>query len=497
MSPEEVRLASYMVKEHFGDVVQEIAKCLLEKGRQHIRNLISLTKLQRAQVQSSLFVLIQHNLASFEEDVTDGTTYYEIDLKACLLRTRFPRFIQLAKVLYGVEGELLTTQLLQDGRLAYEELMNKVKQIDTTIPESRFVDKFIAFVEHHFFMRIKNPLQNDEGEDAFDPYELPAELQTLNLGKRKRADDGPERARKKGPGAGGLADTSADAKVYWRVNFDQLHLHMRNKAIEALVRETVDASAAALVGQMLQLDELAAKAPTTIPVSVYALTEALTKAGTKLTPSEADQYLQVMSHSSTKIVSACEATAAPRYSINVERAVRFLQQRAIESVIQERFGAVSCRMFRLILSKKMIEQKQISDLAMVAAKECKDRLYEMVAAGMLHVQEVSRTADHKPQATVYLYTVRLPQLVTVVLEELTKTHANVKALKAHELQQHDRLLQKVHRIEEQTLAGAEAVKEELSDVERTTYLKLTAALNKLEAGELLLDESIATMRDLY
>lgn len=44
---------------------------------------------------------------------------------------------------------------------------------------------------------------------------------------------------------------------------------------------------------------------------------------------------------------------------DIERVIRTLQQRQVESIILERFGGAARRMFRLLLEKRYLEQKQV------------------------------------------------------------------------------------------------------------------------------------------
>jgi DNA-directed RNA polymerase III subunit RPC3 len=59
---------------------------------------------------------------------------------------------------------------------------------------------------------------------------------------------------------------------------------------------------------------------------------------------------------------------------------------ALECIVRERFGSKACRVFRLLLMKKMLEQKQVSDMAMIPAKEAKEILYTLLAEGFVSLQ---------------------------------------------------------------------------------------------------------------
>lgn len=59
-----------------------------------------------------------------------------------------------------------------------------------------------------------------------------------------------------------------------------------------------------------------------------------------------------------------------------------------------RFGSRCARIFRLLLRKKHLEQKQVEDFAMIPAKEAKDMLYKMLSENFVSLQ-VSASPSHR------------------------------------------------------------------------------------------------------
>lgn len=56
------------------------------------------------------------------------------------------------------------------------------------------------------------------------------------------------------------------------------------------------------------------------------------------------------------------------------------------AVFYLRFGSRSARIFRLLLRKRHLEQKQVEDFAMVPAKEAKDMLYTLLSENLVQLQ---------------------------------------------------------------------------------------------------------------
>ena len=95
-------------------------------------------------------------------------------------------------------------------------------------------------------------------------------------------------------------------------------------------------------------------------------------------------------------------------------------------MVRERFGGPACRIFRLLLMKRNLEQKQIAEMvfyhvylrrnanfsidfqAMISVKDTRELLYKLLKAKYVQIQEVARTSDHAPSRTFYLWRVDLP-----------------------------------------------------------------------------------------
>lgn len=62
----------------------------------------------------------------------------------------------------------------------------------------------------------------------------------------------------------------------------------------------------------------------------------------------------------------------------------------LESIVRERFGAKSHRLFRL-LKDAHLEQKQIADKALIPNKEAKEMLYSLLAENFVSLQVSTQT----------------------------------------------------------------------------------------------------------
>ncbi|NXV58549.1 RPC3 polymerase, partial [Molothrus ater] len=164
-----------------------------------------------------------------------------------------------------------------------------------------------------------------------------------------------------------------------------------------------------------------------------------------------------------------------------------------------RFGSRCARIFRLLLRKKHLEQKQVEDFAMIPAKEAKDMLYRMLSENLVALQEIPKTPDHAPSRTFYLYTVNLMAAARMLLHRCYKSVANLMERRQHEMRENKRLLEKSQRVEailaSMQATGAEAaqlheVEEMITGPERQQLENLKRNVNKIDASENQVDETI-------
>ncbi|XP_029821666.1 DNA-directed RNA polymerase III subunit RPC3-like, partial [Manacus vitellinus] len=111
------------------------------------------------------------------------------------------------------------------------------------------------------------------------------------------------------------------------------------------------------------------------------------------------------------------------YTVNLHKALASLATATLESIVEERFGSRCARIFRLLLRKKHLEQKQVEDFAMIPAKEAKDMLYRMLSENLVSLQEIPKTPDHAPSRTFYLYTVNVAAAARMLLHRCYKVGA--------------------------------------------------------------------------
>eukprot|EP00105_Crassostrea_gigas_P025260 XP_011445785.1 PREDICTED: DNA-directed RNA polymerase III subunit RPC3 [Crassostrea gigas] len=180
---------------------------------------------------------------------------------------------------------------------------------------------------------------------------------------------------------------------------------------------------------------------------------------------------------------------------DIYEALAQLVKAHIESVVQERFGSKCLRIFRVLLLKKHLEQKQIEDFVMISAKEAKDLLYTLFSENFITTTEISKTPDHAPSRTFFLFTVNIQHVASMVLNRCYKALYNAMVKKETEVNEHRRLLDKQERMEAIAASVEDASQRDeilntITPSEQEQIIKVRRTIQMLDHSELQICEGI-------
>ncbi|XP_034466610.1 DNA-directed RNA polymerase III subunit RPC3 [Hippoglossus hippoglossus] len=532
MTLQEVRLCGLLLREHFGEVVEKVGKHLLRSGALNLRTIINETGIPLDLVKKCLCVLVQHGACVFSSGRKGpgSPTEYLTSCNRILRILRYPRFIYTAKTLYGDTGELIIEELLQRGHMTMSSTVKTVAdRLTQNMEEGRSMDysevssAFSNLVETHFLQRCPPlpgagekdkttaaPTDNPAtpaapakttprtAESFPDCYKVP-HMTLSGRGKRQLStEDGEDQRNAKKPRLD--TATHGDEGIYWQVNFERFHLHFRDQAIISAVANKLDQTSSEIVRTMLRMSEVTTSptATCTKPLSSNEIFRSLPSSYNIARPI-LDQYLTLLVDDPMEFVGKAGESGGGMYVVNLHRALANLARATLESVVQERFGSRSARIFRLLLRKRHLEQKQVEDFAMIPAKEAKDMLYTLLSENLVQLQEIPKTPDYAPSRTFYLYTVNQLPTARMLLQNCHKTVANLIERRLFETKESKRLLEKSQRIEAilASLQASGAEPEQLQEVEEMITApekhqldSLKLHINKLDSAENQVDETI-------
>ncbi|KAK7797862.1 hypothetical protein U0070_010626 [Myodes glareolus] len=436
MTQAEIKLCSLLLQEHFGEIVEKIGVHLIRTGSQPLRIIVRDTKTSLDQVKKALCVLIHHNLVIYRVHKR-SVVEYEAQCSRVLRMLRYPRYIYTTKTLYSDTGELIVEELLLNGKMTMSAVVKKVAdRLTETMEDGKTMDyaevsnAFMRLADTHFVQRcplVPAPGSSDPEPPPLAPtlvinerdmYLVP-KLNLIGKGKRRRSSDedaaGEPKAKK--PKCPDDKEPIPDDGIYWQVNLERFHQHFCNQAIVSAVAN--------------RMDQIFKSLPVGYNISKQVL----------------DQYLTLLADDPLEFIGKSGDSGGGMYVINLHKALASLATATLESVIQERFGSRCARIFRLVLQKKYLEQKQVEDFAMIPAKEAKDMLYKMLSENFISLQEIPKTPDHAPSRTFYLYTVNVLSAARMLLHRCYKSIANLIERRQFETKENKRLLEKSQRVE--------------------------------------------------
>mgnify|MGYP002856249750 FL=1 len=459
-----------------------------------------------------LLVLIQQNcVAPLRGETPDSDTLYHIHVDNILHRLRYPRFLLHTRECMGEMHEALVEGLLEHGRLRARALFERAEASSSGVAnratgasrkdandalstrgtraekafeelvEGRFVERVpVGFGEH---LGRADEDEDMDGEEDDGPSDgSPPPNRAAAAKRRKKSASGVLDVSARGDGGGFGAEDHL-----WRVNADEFNRRFRHVACAALVREKVDDAAGHLLLAMLELSrahEAKVNEERSTPVSEAEIVRGALAKNAEFGVDRAKTTLQKMANDTSELISCVgDAHGGPNYCVNMRRIIDLIRMKEIEAVVRERFGGPACRIFRLLIMKRNLEQKQIAEMAMIPVKDTRELLYKLLKAEYVQIQEVARTSDHAPSRTFYLWRVDLLRVVEQVGRELYRATSNLRARLIHELSQERETLQLLERAQDTSTVP-------LTTGQRQNLVRMRTVATSLESSLLRLDELV-------
>lgn len=505
------------------------------------------SEINTTQLRNCLLVLVQHNcIQGFRVEVEGAglapsklfTSYIAV-VRNILHRMRFPKFLVLVREDLGEEAEALIEGLLEHGRLSLEQLIQRAAARSSKTEaevEHSLKETFGNLVRAHYVERCPAPepllppkpppekrsrsnavvqsqrtIETEESRILSAAAPMEAERFLLGLSAvvnkesvadgTKPATDGNAGQKRKRDALAVDGKTMAlieEKEVLWRVNFEEFLRRLRHKACVNQARSRIDLGAGSILQAMLEATrnaETDVKQKYSAPLSMDAITQAVraTPDGRTMTMERIRMALHMMCAESVGFISK-QTDSGSQYVMNLSKIIEAARKYELEGIVLQRYGKETCRVFRLLCMKGQLEQKQISDIALVALTETRELLYRLLKEEYLQLQEVSKAADHAPSKTTYLWRVNYPCVVEHVLEDMFRAASNVGLRLAHELQQEQEVLDVLKQYHHsKTSKDAPNVTLTQTQHEQVKRIRRVAAV--LEASLLKLDDSIMLFND--
>lgn len=200
-------------------------------------------------------------------------------------------------------------------------------------------------------------------------------------------------------------------------------------------------------------------------------------------------YLTVLSTDFPRVLMRAEerGVSGGQFTVNFAGATEQLRLGEVLRVIEQKMGAPSARIWKIVLEKNKLDDKQVSKLAMIAPKEARERLYNLFRSKFLHLQTVPKGSDRSPQRTFHLYYTSIQKTSEIMLHYLYASVAKIRVRLAYELSQRARLMEKLKK--------TEADEEGLAEQDKLNRDALNKLRSRLEVAENRLSDMILVFRD--
>ncbi|XP_026330557.1 DNA-directed RNA polymerase III subunit RPC3 [Hyposmocoma kahamanoa] len=451
-----------------------------------------------AGIVESLRSLLKFDLATFEPSANETIADYKLLPENVLLLIRYPRYLLEIKSKYGSEAELLIEELLQRATCTATVLLvtiatkfkdDKEKNISVISLKDTFVSLATAtYIQQAPVAELK------EGSD------IPTLVPVATI-----VPDFDVRALVQAVASGDLSGINDN--VYWRVNYDRFHQDFRDDIMIKAISRRIDDNAGELMRVLLQHMYLSSPSwPVEgTPAPAHELRESCARLADRQTlVKHLEQYLKVLEENGAEFVRRSGDAGGGQFLVRVRRASEQLTAAALEHALTERLGSKAARIFRLIRSKKYIEEEDIQKHAMLPNKECKELTYKLLEEHFISVQPMRKAASSGGMAkAIYLYHVKLYEVAQTAQEMCYRSLHNVLRRGAHERAAHERLFAKQRRVRSlvhgMRLRGEaqqhiDDVEETLTPPEIATLQNVEKRLKQLSAAELELDKTLFILK---
>ncbi|XP_053616112.1 DNA-directed RNA polymerase III subunit RPC3 [Plodia interpunctella] len=480
------RVVSEILHRYFGEIVQKVGNDLFSFGARPVHMIIKSTGLPRNQVVESLRTLIKFNLATFEPSSNEVIADYKLVSENVLLLIRYPRYLLQIKTKYGSEAELLIEELLQQAKCTATMLLvtiaNKYKNDqEKNITIVKLKDTFISLATAAYIQQ--SPVEEAREGSNEVPTLVPVATIVPELDIRSLIQ--------------AMANPSEITdKIYWEVNYDRFHQDFRDEIMIKAITRRIDEHAGELMRLMLQQMYLSSAAWAAVSNPAPAL-ELRDHCRDQLLRHR-DHYLKVLEENGAGFVRRGHDAGGGTFTVRLQHAAAQLLACALARIVTERLGSNAARIFRLILSKKYIEEDDIQKHAMLPNKECKQLTYKLLESHFISVQPMRKAATSGGLAkTIYLYHVKLHEAAHTAREMCYRALHNAVRVSERARAAHARLLDKRRRVRSIALGmrlrgepqqNITDVEETLTPPELAVLAGVEKRIKQLSTAELELDK---------
>ena len=330
-------------------------------------------------------------------ETNENLAEYSLLYDKVLLFMRYPRYVYYIQKKFGNPSALLVEELLKSSiEVAESVIIRAYAHTDVKNDQilKEFRDAFLDLVNENFFIRSPEVSEDPVPQIKVNVQEVFAAPE-IDLKDLK-----------------GLVESGSEPSttVNWTVNFDKFHQCFRDKVLVDAIERQFDANAGECFQFILQLmyNKTDSWASTSNPISFAEIKQMVER---KSSNSELvkyiEQYVSIIEKDECGFLRKNDDAGGGLYTVNMKLAFQQLAWSIIENVITQKFGSKATRIFRVVRSKKFIEQEDIQREAMIPGKEAKLFTYKLLEENYLQIQTIKKPGGGGmgPAKAFYLFRV--------------------------------------------------------------------------------------------
>ena len=367
-----------------------------------LRQLCSATKLSLERCSQVLYMLARQGCvrkcSSKTSRKTSAAQTYKLEPQSNSRRRRVPLYLEHVRLLHGKVAEQIMFCFFTHGYLTVTEIESLLYRNQKNTQETQSIRGILERLYHSDFISVADTSQKPSNH-VNDKLQLHVSF--------------PECLE----------------KTLWTVDFQNMNRSVCELECVKLVTRTLRDTDARIL-QYVHRHERALRGSNTSVLASSLSTHFLETDG--LSHAEVTQSLESLKMRSY-LAGAPGDQGSGGVHLNTELVTNTTHHQIVYTIVKQRFGETACRLFRLLLNSPQLEQKQISELAMIPLKDCREILGKLLKHEYVRLQEVARTTDHAPSRTNYLWKVHLPSVIVRIQLELQATYQNLESRLHEEL----------------------------------------------------------------
>lgn len=169
------------------------------------------------------------------------------------------------------------------------------------------------------------------------------------------------------------------------------------------------------------------------------------QSSTTINPGLVNQHLQLLADNSVKLLQNVGNKGGGEWFIPFKDLMDDVRRVTYDEIMENKYGTVATRILRVVREKGKVDEKMLTQLALIPAKDIRSNLTDLQNIGCLELQEIPRGVDRAPGRTFYLWFHRPHRAYTLLIEDLYRSMTRIYSRIQSERQRHLVLNAKLQR----------------------------------------------------